>query len=139
MHHHYHKVAFKNFFSDLGLIVCSTSTDCLGPTLGTMTIKKCCVGNREGLAYTSPGSDVCHTCIGTQSTNTICPGGYMYANIYAYINISVYGWFQDSFTGVEQDSSYLLEVGYQKGAQQASLDLLFLTTAQPTLSGIHDY
>ena len=63
------------------------------------------------------------------------PRGYKHS----YINISVYGWFQDSFTGVEQDSSYLLEVGYQKGAQQADLDLLFLTTAQPTLSGIHDY
>ena len=57
----------------------------------------------------------------------------------SYINTSVYGWFQDSFTGVEQDLSYLLEVGYQKGAQQAGLDLLFLTTAQPILSGIHDH
>ena len=56
-----------------------------------------------------------------------------------YINISVYGWFQESFTGVEQDSNHLLEVGYQKGAQQARLDLLFLTTAQPILSGIHDH
>ena len=52
------------FFLDLGLVECSITIDCLGPTLGTMTIKKCCVGKREGLAYTSSGSDVCHTCIG---------------------------------------------------------------------------
>lgn len=49
--------------------------------------------------------------------------------------ISVYGWFQDSFTGVEQDSSYFIEVGYQKGAHHAGLDLLFMTTAGSTLSG----
>lgn len=51
------------------------------------------------------------------------------------IIISVYGWFQDSFAGVEQNSNHLIEVGYKKGAQNASLDLLFLTTTQPTLSG----
>ena len=49
---------------DLGLVECSTTTDCLGSTLGMMTIKKCCAENREGLAYTSPGSDECHVCIG---------------------------------------------------------------------------
>lgn len=50
---------------DLGLVECSVTTDCLGPTLGMMTIKRCCVDNREGLAYTTPGSNECHVCIGT--------------------------------------------------------------------------
>ena len=78
---------------------------------------------------------VMHVLVCSLQIQLILPRGYTDS----YINISVYGWLQDSFTGVEQDSSYLLEVGYQKGAQQAGLDLLFLTTAQPILSGIHDH
>ena len=57
-------IIFCLMFADLGLVECSTTTNCLGPTLGMMTIKKCCTGNREGLAYTSPGSNECHVCIG---------------------------------------------------------------------------
>ena len=32
---------------------------------------------------------------------------------------AVFGWFQDSFAGVEQESAYNLSVGYIKGAEEA--------------------
>ena len=31
----------------------------------------------------------------------------------------MFGWFQDSFAGIEQESTYSLSVGYLKGAEQA--------------------
>ena len=31
----------------------------------------------------------------------------------------VFGWFQDSFAGIERESPYILSVGYLKGAEQA--------------------
>ena len=36
----------------------------------------------------------------------------------------VFGWYQDSFTGVERDQAYMLQAGYQKGAEQADVDIL---------------
>ena len=33
--------------------------------------------------------------------------------------IAVFGWFQDSFAGIERESPYILSVGYLKGAEQA--------------------
>ena len=38
------------------------------------------------------------------------PSGSFYA---------VFGWFQDSFVGIERESPYNLSVGYLKGADQA--------------------
>lgn len=35
---------------------------------------------------------------------------------------AVFGWFQDSFFGIEQDSAYNLSAGYLKGAEQAGAD-----------------
>ena len=32
---------------------------------------------------------------------------------------AVFGWFQDSFIGIERESTYSLSVGYLKGAEQA--------------------
>ena len=32
---------------------------------------------------------------------------------------AVFGWFQDSFIGIEQESAYSLPAGYLKGAEQA--------------------
>ena len=40
-------------------------------------------------------------------------------------NWIVFGFFQDSFTGVEQKSGYTVQVGYQKGAQVDAQDLEF--------------
>ena len=47
---------------------------------------------------------------------------------------TVFGWFQNSFNGVEQDSAYSLSVGYLKGAEQAGvsstliLNVMIMTT-----------
>ena len=47
---------------------------------------------------------------------------------------TVFGWFQNSFNGVEQDSAYSLSVGYLKGAEQAgvssilNLNVMIMTT-----------
>ena len=32
---------------------------------------------------------------------------------------TVFGWFQDSFIGLERDAAYNLSAGYLKGAEQA--------------------
>ena len=34
---------------------------------------------------------------------------------------AVFGWFQDSFIGIEQDPAYNLSAGYLKGAEQAGV------------------
>ena len=39
--------------------------------------------------------------------------------------VTVYGWFQDIFIGMEQSMSYLLQAGYQKGASHVNNHLLF--------------
>jgi hypothetical protein len=37
---------------------------------------------------------------------------------------TVFGWFQDSFVGIERESAYNLSVGYIKGAEQAGARLM---------------
>ena len=37
----------------------------------------------------------------------------------------VFGFFQDSFTGVEQGPGHMVQAGYQKGAAQAGQNLVF--------------
>ena len=44
---------------------------------------------------------------------------------------TVFGWFSDSLTEVEDEISTTLPVGYQKGAAQAALGLVFNITDQP--------
>ena len=36
----------------------------------------------------------------------------------------MFGWFQDSFVGIERESPYNLSVGYLKGAEQAGARLM---------------
>ena len=43
----------------------------------------------------------------------------------------VFGFFQDSFTGVEQGPAYVVQAGYQKGAAQAGQNLTFDVVATP--------
>lgn len=38
---------------------------------------------------------------------------------------SVFGWLQDTYIGVEQEGSHVVQAGYQKGAEQAGLNLVF--------------
>ena len=35
------------------------------------------------------------------------------------VHAAVFGWFQNSFIGMEQDATYNLTAGYLKGAEQA--------------------
>ena len=37
----------------------------------------------------------------------------------------VFGFFQDSFTGIEQGQSHVVQAGWQKGAAQAGVNLQF--------------
>ena len=43
----------------------------------------------------------------------------------------VFGFFNDSFTGVEQGSGHMMKAGYQKGAAQAGLNLVFNVMDRP--------
>ena len=97
---------------DLGIVECSTTHNCAIPDLGNMTNTQCCIKNSAGRAYTVPGSDSeCHICIGmlVQISYT-----KHLSNI-----VAVFGWLNDSFTAIEQDSHYTLKVGYRKGADSA--------------------
>lgn len=44
---------------------------------------------------------------------------------------AVYGWLQNSFTGMEQTSSHTIQAGYIKGAEQAGVDLTLTISSQP--------
>ena len=50
--------------ADLAVVQCSSTVECTSSDLGAMTARDCCIGNPESFAYTLPGSEVCHVCIG---------------------------------------------------------------------------
>lgn len=53
---------------------------------------------------------------------------------------TVYGWFQNSFTGKEQNSSHTIPAGYMKGVPQAWIDLTFdIQSQQGTARNFHIY
>lgn len=54
-------------------------------------------------------------------------GGLLYS-ILSTVHV-VFGFFQDSFTDLEQESSYSVQTGYLKGAVNAGENLEFLVTA----------
>lgn len=41
------------------------------------------------------------------------------------ISSAVFGWFQDSFIGIERDLRYSLQAGYQKGASYVNTSFRF--------------
>ena len=43
----------------------------------------------------------------------------------------VFGFFQDSFSGVEQGPGHMVQAGYQKGAAQAGQNLVFSVVDTP--------
>ena len=48
------------------MVECTTTFDC--STNGTlMSARECCVDSLDGLAYTIPGQQECHVCIGKLS------------------------------------------------------------------------
>ena len=42
----------------------------------------------------------------------------------------VFGWYQESFTGVERESAYVLYAGYQKGGYQAGTEIELRVTSK---------
>ena len=42
----------------------------------------------------------------------------------------VFGWYQESFTGVEQESAYMLYAGYLKGRDQAGVAIELRVTSK---------
>ena len=42
-----------------------------------------------------------------------------------YIYIAVFGWFNDSYTGMEQEDHHIVMAGFQKGAQKVGRNLTF--------------
>jgi hypothetical protein len=51
---------------DLSLVECFEALECTDSTksLGMMTAPECCIRDSLGLAYTKPGFEECHICIG---------------------------------------------------------------------------
>ena len=49
--------------------------------------------------------------------------------LYYCIRIAVYGWLNHSFIGVEQEMNHVIQVGYQKGAQQIGDNFVFSVEA----------
>ena len=47
------------------------------------------------------------------------------------LNFIVFGFFQDSFTGVEQVQSHTVQAGWQKGAAEAGVNLFFSVRTIP--------
>lgn len=43
----------------------------------------------------------------------------------------MFGFFQESFVGIEQRAVHMVEVGYQKGAEQAGKDMRFEVDVLP--------
>jgi hypothetical protein len=39
--------------------------------------------------------------------------------------ITVFGWFEDSYTGMERESAHTLLAGYLKGGEQANVPIIF--------------
>ena len=50
---------------------------------------------------------------------------------FIFINNIVFGFFNDSFVGVEQGQGHTVQAGYQKGAQSAGTNLVFDVTNTP--------
>ena len=48
-----------------------------------------------------------------------------------YIKYIVFGFLQDSFSGIEQGPGHMVEVGYQKGAEQAGVNLILNVMSIP--------
>ena len=45
-------------------------------------------------------------------------------NLCCYLKFTVFGWLEDSFTGMEQESAHMIGVGYLKGWKEAGVDIV---------------
>ena len=105
---------------DLSLVECFEALECKNSTksLGMMTAPECCIKNSSGLAYMKPGFEECHICIGKQDYDKL------FLIMHDIVPL-VFGWFQDSYAGVEQEIDHIIMAGYKKGAQTVRDNLVF--------------
>lgn len=54
---------------------------------------------------------------------------YYVDNLILY-HITVFGWLEDSFTGIEQVSAHMIHVGYLKGGEQAGVEIFLEIMSQ---------
>ena len=116
---------YRSNIIDLSLVKCSETMECTNSTLGLMTATECCIGNSDGVAYTKPGSEECHVCIGKTVYTECCSYPLFGFKWMSHTYHAVFGWLQDSFTGVEQADHHVVMAGYLKGAQEARSNLAF--------------
>ena len=66
-----------------------------------------------------------------------CPQVCNLSNAEILLSFTVYGWFNDSLTGVEQGPGISVPVGYQKGAAQARQNFVFNIIDQPVTASMY--
>ena len=120
------------------LVQCRTTTDCTG-NFTTMTVRQCCVENVEGLSFTITGGSTCRVCIGKIAVTDECcfATQIQCTSIATHIGIiflaqnAVFGWIQESFSGIERGPAHTLQAGYSKGRETAARNLVFNVTNIP--------
>ena len=112
-------------------IVCCSDINCNGE-IGVMSVRQCCVDNPNGLAYRIPAVMREVVCIGESMYDAdyqaYCDDLTNFVSLLCQI---VFGFFQYSFTGVEQGPGHMVQAGYQKGAAQAGENLIFNVVDRP--------
>ena len=104
-------------------MMCRASSDCNGASgdvLGVMPIEECCLNTPDGLGFSE--GDTCLSCIGRCITiwHIFMENKVVMTDFYI-----VFGFFQDSFIGVEQGQAHTVQAGYLKGAAFARTNLIF--------------
>ena len=106
-------------------VACKRTVNCNGDSLGTMPPRNCCVNTPQGFAYVvSNGS--CIPCIGECPYYNICTTIIAWSSEKSsklHHNAVVFGFFEESFSGIEQRSPHTVQIGNQKGAQIVRGDL----------------
>ena len=111
-----------------GEVLCRGSFNCVGDDLGeAVDGAGCCLGNPNAMAYTPLGSEECNACVGefleyplSSLQMTKC-----------FIFNSVVGFFNTTFSGVEQGFPHWVSVGYLKGGTIAGQNLVFDIRSTP--------
>ena len=108
------------------------STDCSGAPgddLGVMSIEECCLNTPNSLGFSEGQS--CSTCIGECIVYLFSTKDLVAMICIFFIKI-VFGFFQDSFIGVEQGQGHTVQAGYQKGAAFTATNLVFTVMDTPS-------
>ena len=88
----------------------------------------------NGLAYRIPAVEREVVCIGECMMQQLvqCVLHVMtWPTLFSLVCQIVFGFFQDSFSGMEQGPGHVVQAGYQKGAAQAGQNLIFSVVDTP--------